>query len=253
MTRVWRRVLLGVVFGATCLTSAGAAIGEGMTPLPSRVGLTVRGALAVPAAPEPAPIVLLHGICGEPRNSCAVLGEIARGDVVCARADMACPAGGSMWSGGGAAIARIEAAVEDAARVSGRFDPSGPRVMVGFSQGAYVAMRAMRTQPGRYPAALLIGAFVKPTRRELESLGLKRLALVAGDYDGAAPTMRASAAQLAAEGFDARYFSLGKVPHTYVGDDPQKLRDALTWTEAAVDDVTRGPAPGSDRSAHAAR
>ena len=40
---------------------------------------------------DPLPIVLLHGICGEPRNSCAVLGEIARGDVVCARTDMTTP------------------------------------------------------------------------------------------------------------------------------------------------------------------
>lgn len=252
MTKVLGRALRGAVAFSICLTSAASATGEGMTPLPGRTGLTVRGALAVPAAPEPAPIVLLHGICGEPRNSCAVLGEIARGDVVCARADLACPAGGAMWSGGAGAIARIEAAVDDAARASGgRIDPRGPRVLVGFSQGAYVALRAMQARPGRYPAAVLIGAFVKKSRRELESLGLKRLALVAGDYDGAAPTMRATARDLRAEGFDARYFSLGKVPHTYVGDDPQKLADALAFAEAAVDGTSLEPT--ASEGAQAAR
>jgi predicted esterase len=168
-----------------------------------------------------------------------VFAEAGAGELVCARADIACPAGGAMWSSGPRALSRIEAAVESAAESSeGRLDPNAPRVLVGFSQGAYVALRAVRRAPGRYPSVLLIGAFVKPTRKELEAAGVVRLTLAAGDLDGSAATMRASAARLRREGFDARFVSLGRVGHTYVGDAPEKLAGALAWT---IEGVPREP------------
>lgn len=216
---------------AICLTVAPFASSSAMAPLPERTGLAVRGEGPVPGPP----VVLLHGICGEPLNSCSVFADVTGGELVCARADLSCPNGGAMWSGGAGAIARIETAVRGAAvTTGGRVDPSAPRVLVGFSQGAYVAMRALHAQPHRYPAVLLIGAFVKPTRAELEAAGVVRIALAAGDFDGSSPTMRASAERLRAEGFDARFVSLGRVGHTYVADDPKKLADAVAWTEAAV-------------------
>lgn len=216
---------------AICLTAARHAASEGMAPLPERAGLTAHGDRAAPGPP----VVLLHGICGEPRNSCSVFSSVTGAELVCARADLSCPSGGAMWSGGAAALSRIESAVRGAASVSGgRIDADGPRVLVGFSQGAYVALRAVHAAPRRYPSVMLIGAFVKPTRAELEAAGVRRLVLAAGDLDASAATMRASAEHLQNEGFDAKFVSLGRVGHTYVADDPKKLADAVAWTEAGV-------------------
>lgn len=223
---------LTVVF---CVAPEAEAAGEA-TDRPSfevlrgRMGLHVRrGATGAP------PVVLLHGICGEPQSSCSAFAPLSPwsgGDLVCARADLACPAGGAMWSGGASALTRIEEAIAEASESGARFDPHGPRALVGFSQGAYVALRAARHAPGRYRNVLLIGAFVTPSRADLEAAGIDRLGLAAGDHDGAARTMRETAQRLAAEGYPARFVSLGKVGHTYVPDEPQKLAAALAWTTA---------------------
>ncbi len=230
-----RGVLGTLLCASVILTSAAAAGQPPPSPLPHRLGLHVRGETTSPGPP----VVLLHGICGEPRNSCAVFSELGAGELVCARADLSCPNGGAMWSGGSNALRRIEAAVTSAASESaGRIDPTAPRLLVGFSQGAYVAVRAARGAPGVYPSLLLVGAFVKPTRAELESAGITRVAFAAGELDAAATTMRESAARLRAEGFDATYFSLGHVGHTYVAENPRQLADAVAWSLEAVS--TRG-------------
>lgn len=212
-----------------CLFSGSSDAGEQeaarLDALRGRIGLHVRRGDA-----RKTPIVLLHGICGEPKNSCAAFAPFAGSDLVCARGDMECPAGGAMWSGGAGAIGRIDRAIAEASDSGVRFDPSAPRVLVGFSQGAYVALRAARAAPGKYPRVMLIGAFVSPSRADLEAAGITRLALAAGDLDGASRTMRETTQKLVAEGFDARFVSLGRVGHTYVPDDAQKLATAVDWT-----------------------
>ncbi len=219
----WFALSVALVFSG----SANAAE-EAPRTLSDKVGLVVSSEGV--GAP---PMVLLHGICGEPVNGCSVFAGLGRGDLVCARADLACPSGGAMWSGGGGALRRIEDAVTRAAS-EGRFGLEAPRALIGFSQGAYVALRAARAKPGRYPSMLLIGAFVRPTRAELSAMGVRRLVLAAGDFDGAARTMRQTASDLEREGFDARFVSLGRVAHTYVADDREKLARAVEWTVDGV-------------------
>ncbi len=204
-----------------------ATRGAQLRPLPARLGLQLarHGESPPPVSASATKMVLLHGICGEPSNSCAVFAPLTSGSLVCARADLECPAGGAMWSGGRGALERIERAMENA-----EGDGAGPRMLIGFSQGAYVALRAAKASPQRFVSLLLIGAFVAPTRAELETAGVVRLGLAAGDHDAAAATMRETAKTLQAAGYAATFTSLGRVGHSYVGDDPQKLARAVRWT-----------------------
>jgi len=92
-----------------------------------------------------------------------------------------------------------------------------------------------RSTPGRYPSVMLIGAFIRSTRAELENAGIRRLTLAAGELDASASTMKETARHLQAEGFDARFVSLGRVAHTYVADDPKKLAEAVAWTRDGLE------------------
>lgn len=241
MSTISRGFFGALGLAALCLVPVSSEAAGELRPLPDKVGLLVPGSRSGPSPSESntvafrrsPPLVLLHGVCGEPRNACGAFAGLGSGDLICARADLACPAGGALWSGGAGALHRIEAAVERAA-AEGRFDKAAPRALAGFSQGAYVALRAARNAPGRYPSVLLIGAFVKPSRAELESAGIVRLALAAGDLDGAARTMRETARSLQVQGFDAQYISLGRVGHTYVPDERHKLERAVEWTLAGL-------------------
>lgn len=201
---------------------------------------TVVVAPATPDAParRPAPaVVYLHGMCGEPENGCAWLadGAASFGWLVCPRANGACAGGGpgASWSGN---LAARRASIDDALAVAAREHPGAidlvaRTVLVGFSQGAYLALDLALATPQKYKGLLLIGAYVDPPRAALERAGIERVVFAAGDYDGARPAMQRAAERLAREGFSARWVSLGRVGHTYASNPKETVRDALVWLE----------------------
>ena len=201
-----------------------------------RVSVVVGGAGAVPprAGGEQAPTAIyLHGIQGRPENGCPWVGSDAFGWLVCPNATIANGNGTFSWAWSSADTAVITRA-EALARARGATD--GPPVLVGFSQGAYIAARIATERPGRYRALVLIGADVPLDGRSLARAGVTRVALLAGDHDGASLPMRRAANTLAAAGIDARFTSLGRAGHTYVpetADHAARLSAALRWAATA--------------------
>jgi predicted esterase len=172
-----------------------------------------------PPDEERRPITLLfHGMCADSSWTCDWLQyfEMAPAWQICPRAPRKCGGeAGYRW----AATADTRRVAElSLATLKQRH---GPRVrddaivLAGFSLGAYAVaalVHSLAVQPSptlRVSGVLAQGARVHFSMGDVRKLGV-RVALAAGDLDGAAPEMRAEAEQLRREGADARYESLGK-------------------------------------------
>ncbi len=179
--------------------------------------------------------VYLNGRCGVTTNGCRHFREGAAsfGWLVCPPANAKCPGGGASWGGtSDERRALVDAAVGDVARAyPDQVDAAAPTVLIGFSQGAWIALDLARQTPAKYTGLLLIGADVEPRADALKQAGVARLVLAAGAYDAAAGPMAKRARELAAAGVDARFVSLGAVGHVYVADAAHAgaLTEALRW------------------------
>lgn len=184
--------------------------------------------------------VYLHGLRSSGEYGCSRLQEGARGAswFVCPDANVGFGDGTFAWGGTSrtkrAVVARAVRAAKGAERRANAAPDDldgGDTVLVGFSQGAMVASELVEERQGRYRGVVLIGAKVAPSLPALTAAGVKRLVFAAGDYDAASPAMRRSAQSLArkAEGIEVRFVSLGRVAHTYAGQDPTALPDAIAW------------------------
>jgi predicted esterase len=176
-------------------------------------------------------VVYLHGIHGLPQNGCPWLasGASELGWLVCPAANTQLANGTFSWGGTVAAQRDVVARAERAAQDSGA-DPDAANVLVGFSQGAYVALDLVHARLGRVRGLVLIGAAVAPSRAMLEAGGVSRIVLAAGDLDGASAPMKRAAARLVREGMDARFVSLGAIGHSYETTEKEALRDAIVWS-----------------------
>ncbi len=206
----------------------------------SRVVQLVAGARPVFGAPPAdcanarATFVYLHGVCGLTQNGCGHF-EGAPGWLVCPQANVACGNGGSAWGGSiDDKIAVVDAALE-ASRAQWPESRHAPVVLIGFSQGSYVAMDIARAQPGRFAGMLLLGADTRAVDR-LRAARVPRVAFVCGAYDMMFPIMSATPRALAQpeSGIAARFGSLGRVGHTYVAEDgtDDVLDQMLSWIVA---------------------
>lgn len=211
------------------------------TLAPSKSTLTKLDSSKTPIfAIEPAPdhpgaptAIYLHGIHGRPENGCPWFGSHAFGWLVCPAASRAHDNGTFSWTSTSDDNVVVDRA-ESLARARGASD--APAVLVGFSQGAYVAARMATERHGRYHAIVLIGADVTLDPRAIESAGIVRVALLAGDYDAASGPMRRTAKDLSTAGVDSRFVSLGKVGHTYVPESAThaaSLAETLGWVAAS--------------------
>ena len=175
-------------------------------------------------------VVYLHGIHGLPANGCPWLrdGASELGWLVCPEANERLSNGTFSWGGTVASQREVVARAERAAQAQGA-DPSAANVLVGFSQGAYVALDLVHAHLGRYRGLVLIGADVTPSRKLLQEGGIARIVLAAGDLDGASAPMKRAAEQLRREGIDVRFVSLGRIGHSYATPEKDALRDAIVW------------------------
>jgi predicted esterase len=180
-------------------------------------------------------VVFLHGMCDTPENECRWLHRAATdvGHLVCPRAAGTCQNGGSIWSG---PSADRRAIVENGlAALKSRFGDANVEtggVLIGFSQGAYEAVRLVHEGPGPFSYLLLIGAKVELDARLLEKRGIVAVLLASGEYDGARPAMQKAARDLARAGIRAEYRSLGRVGHSFAPDMETWTEDALRWLVA---------------------
>lgn len=213
-------------------SAAGRAPSSSMVRMPRAVAFVAER--PSPAAPG---IVYLHGICGRAENGCGHFASGAGAWLLCPRAPNACAGGGESW-GDARQAAEIVRGAEGDLTASTQAHPGGGargRILVGFSQGGYVARAIYGERPNTFRGMMVLGADVRFTRAELERAGVRRVALGAGRFDATwAPLRRASAA-LAAEGFPVRFVDLGDVGHTYVAapKSASAIPDALSWLAEA--------------------
>jgi predicted esterase len=179
---------------------------------------------------KPLTVVYLHGIHGRPENGCPWLrdGASELGWLVCPHANEHLANDTFSWAGTASEQRAVVAHAERAAQAQGA-DPSSANVLVGFSQGAYVALDLTARRLGRYRGLVLIGADVTPSRAMLEGAGVARIVLASGDLDGASASMKRVAEQLGRQGMDARFVSLGRIGHSYETTKKEALRDAIVW------------------------
>jgi pimeloyl-ACP methyl ester carboxylesterase len=174
-------------------------------------------------------VVYLHGIHGLAKNGCPWLrdGATEVGWLVCPDANVHLSNDTFSWGGSTsdkrAVVARAESAVHT----------NGPSVLVGFSQGAFVAVELIEARQGSYRGLVLLSATVDPRARDLAAAGVKRVVLGAGELDGSYAAMKSTADRLSREGVEVRFVSLGKVGHTYVAEDGAPLTAGIAWASTS--------------------
>jgi pimeloyl-ACP methyl ester carboxylesterase len=187
---------------------------------------------AAPPAPDHAraTFVYLHGVCGLTVNGCGHFAG-APGWLACPQANRECSNGGSAWGGSVDEKIRVIDDALDATRARWPASAGSPVVLVGFSQGAYVAMDVASAQPGRFAGLLLLGADTGHGIDRLRASRVGRVALACGAYDMMFGTMRGTPRALASAGVVAEFASLGNVGHTYVaeGGSDDVLTAMLAW------------------------
>lgn len=183
-----------------------------------------------PTTTRPLTVVYLHGIHGRAENGCPWLRDGASeiGWLVCPSANAPLANGTFSWGGTVAEQRAVVARAERAAQAEGA-DAEGANVLVGFSQGAFVALDLVRARLGRYRGLVLIGADVEPARASLDQAGVGRIVLAAGALDASFGPLQRAAARLRREGMDVRFVDLGRIGHTYQTTDKEAFRDAIAW------------------------
>ncbi len=107
-------------------------------------------------------------------------------------------------------------------------------VLVGYSNGAYALSALVHELAQRPETAMdlkgivLFGADVHPNAADLHALGV-RVGFTAGDGDGSAAPMRATAASLQKENIDARFVSLGHVGHVIPQSTSATIAALIDW------------------------
>jgi len=168
---------------------------------------------------EPRPVtILLHGMCADSSWTCDWLQyfRMAPQWQICPRAPGKCPAEpGYSWTGAADTRRVVDLSLAAAVQRHGDRVRDDATVLAGFSLGAYAVAAlvrdlALRPSPSLHLRGIVAqGAKVHFAAADVRKLGA-RVAMAAGDLDGAAPAMRAEAERLRREGVDARYVSLGK-------------------------------------------
>ena len=198
---------------------------------PTEIGDRLLAYPPLASVSSPATVVFLHGLGGMAWHGCPVFrnGASTFGWLVCPEpTERRSDGRGFSWSSASTVNDRVVVAAERTAAEAGAGEPA---VLVGFSQGSFVALDLLSRHPGKYRGAVFLSADIAPTKRDLG--GVKRVVLGAGALDATFVPMQQAAARLRAEGVEVRFISLGRVGHTYVGEDPRVIEDALVWVGQA--------------------
>jgi predicted esterase len=230
---------------ANLKTTSARAIAKSVTPLDttargrhSSAPMKLRGegrdvlAFAPPKATgeHPLTVVYLHGVHGRAENGCPWLrsGASELGWLVCPEASVRDEGGTASWGGDVFAQSAVVSNALRAAQQNGA--SSEPGVAVGFSQGSYVALDLVKTRLAHFRGLVLLAApEAHPSAERLRAAGIVRIALGAGSLDAAYGPLVEDTKRLASEGIEARFFDLGKIGHTYAAENPETLREAITW------------------------
>lgn len=175
--------------------------------------------------------VLLHGMCGEPRNTCPHFAATVtkHEHLVCPRASERCQGGGASWPQRGfespieRAVARAEAALGP------QLDRGDGRTLIGYSLGAFRALELAQHGAGRYPRLMLLGARIHSSPAQLRDRGVERVLLGAGAFDMTYEHLQREARWVSRRGVSARFVGLGRVGHALTPSFADYLPEAFAW------------------------
>ena len=199
-------------------------------PLNMPVGRAEAWAPVHPPSQGGAPVsVFFHGITAYAQLECPVAwGAMQHGWVVCADGNI--PYGGGFtWNNSGSQ-ARVDAAV--GALTARHQDLVGAQrgVIIGYSIGAMAAWYLLEHSSERWTALAFINAEFGVDPKVVQAKGLKRVAMIAARGDLTFRTMSRTAASLAREGIDARFFSFeSRNGHFFDDETANKLVGPLEW------------------------
>jgi predicted esterase len=125
--------------------------------------------------------------------------------------------------------AAVESAVTRAKAVLGEVDESHGRTLIGYSLGAFRALRIAQSSAGRYRRVMLIGAKITPDQQQIEQNGVERLLLCAGNWDMMHDHMQREAARLRRAAFRTRFLDLGPMGHGLTSNFDEHVPQALSW------------------------
>ncbi|MBN2195859.1 MAG: hypothetical protein JW751_23785 [Polyangiaceae bacterium] len=213
---------------------------EAPIPEPVRLGTEESGVEVLVYPPRdrsaPRPVtVMLHGMCDEPEHECPYFAAAVTREswLVCPRASLRCPNGGSIWSYQVRHHTVERAVTLVRTTFAGELDEAPGRTLIGFSLGALFGMDVGHRANGRYPRLLLIGAKVEPQAPLLRREGVERVIFAAGDFDMMSGHMREQAHRLDRKGVATRFESLGRIGHRFPADLEQRLEGMLQWLHHA--------------------
>jgi hypothetical protein len=185
------------------------------------------------AGERPLAVVYLHGAHGRADKGCPWMrsGATNVGWLVCPKAPNAEPQGVASWGADVRAQSVVVKRAFAAAQASGA--SGDPGVIVGFSQGSYVAIDIIKLGLLEARGLVLLGAEMHPDANRLRAAGVKRVAFGAGREDAAFASLQEETRRLAAEGIETLFVDLGAVGHTYAADDTTALNDAIVWASGS--------------------
>lgn len=178
--------------------------------------------------------VVLHGMCGEPRNTCRHFADqVGENEhLICPRASLRCTGGGASWPHVGFSEpieGSIQRAVAALSALGNEVDEARGRTLIGYSLGAFRALELAEHGAEKYPRVMLIGARIFPNAKRLRESGVEHLLLSAGTADMTHDHMQRESRRLARGGFAARFLDLGPVGHFFTPSFQEYLPQALLW------------------------
>jgi len=182
-------------------------------------------------ATGPRPItVVLHGMCGDAARTCSHFADAvtASAHLICPRASARCAGGGASFPEQGVEEA-VQSAVSRAKSILGEVDESRGRTLIGYSLGAFRALRIAQTAAAEYPRVMLIGAKVTLDPQKLEQNGVERMLLCAGNWDMMHDHMRREAGRVQGGRVKTCFLDMGPMGHGLTANFDEYLPQALAW------------------------
>lgn len=171
-------------------------------------------------------LVFLHGMCGHALGYAQAFQFSAakKGTLIAPQGDVSC---GGPWSRWSHDLNKLDARIVATFHALGQTDPIDDIVIMGMSQGAYLAEGLARRFPERYTRLVSIAAPVPLRPGDLRRL--RAAVLMAGERDRQ-DIMRQSERSLRASSVPATFMIIPEATHGAMGPTPEKTMGAvLDW------------------------